>query len=515
MELGRNDEAKNILAPALRMFPDDRDIAVLNGWLATRRRDLVEAERIWRSVRERFPDHVDGYIGYALALRDVSRLDESDAILLEASRRFPENPAIAIDLAQLPERRQDWALASQRWREVTSRFPDLAGAYIGLSNCLLRQGNVIDAEIIVQEGLNRFPDEAELAAAEARLGAGRNDWPLALALWTTIERRFPDNPVGSLGLGQALRDCGQLDRSADALREALVRFTNNVELEVQLALTLSAGREWAEALAHWDSLKRRFPGNSDVRWGIAQILDKALSDQAAAKGEAFEIPPAVLANDVDDSEYIKTLAALFKRFESIGDSCEFGMVQRVFHADQVSLLRWAATSPENLVKALDDRLDGVGDPQHTIISISGDEYTTEDRRYLMHSHTFTSPAVEPMESFAKEQCRRLQWLRRKLIDNLTTGAKIFVYKYEEGLTNAQIDALYVSLCGYCRDVALLCVKLEEPGHPSGSVERVRGGLFIGYIDRFSTVDVSVSAWIAICRSMVAKLPPGVNRMKLI
>jgi hypothetical protein len=278
-------------------------------------------------------------------------------------------------------------------------------------------------------------------------------------------------------------------------------------------LTLSAKREWPAALAHWESLKKRFPGNSDVRAGIVLILDQAVSDQATSEDPRFEIPPVVLAPDADESAYIKTLGALLKRFESLGASCELGMVQRMFQADQVSLLRWTATSPENLVKALDNRFEGVGEPQHTNVTIIGDEYRTEDRRYGMHSHTFTSPAIEPVEVFGPEQCRRLQWLRGRLIDSLVAGAKIVVYQHRGGLSDDHIVALYTALCRYCPDIALLCVKLEDASHPCGTVESVRGGLFVGYIDKFSTVDISVSAWITLCQTAAAKLPPGVNRVE--
>jgi tetratricopeptide (TPR) repeat protein len=514
MDLGRFDEARTVLAPALRMFPDDRAIAIVSGWLATRRRDILEADRIWGSVRDRFPDCADGYRGHALALREVGRLDEAEAMLLEGARRFPLDSVIAMDLALIPERKHNWSLASERWRGVRSRFPDLVEAQIGLGNSLLREGNASEAAAVYEEGLRRFPDDIDMAAAQARLAAGANDWPRALELWTAVKDRFADSPAGSLGLGQTLRDCGELERSVNVLGEALRRFAGDIELEVQLALTLSAQRLWPQALARWESLKRRFPNNTDVRWGISQILDKALSDQAAGHGEPFEIPQIVLATEADDSEYVKALSTLFKRFESLGDTCEFGMVQRIFQVDQVSLLRWAATTPENLVIALDDRFSGVGDPEHTIIAINGDEYTTEDRRYLMHSHTFTSPNLEPIELFAPEQCRRLQWLRRKLIDNLTSAGKIFVYKYEDGLTDSNITALYEALRRYCPDIVLVCIKLEEAGHRSGTVESIRGGLFVGYLDRFSTVDISVSGWISVCQAVAQRLPTGTTRIEV-
>jgi tetratricopeptide (TPR) repeat protein len=460
MELGRFEDAKNVLAPALRMFPDDRDIVVLSGWMATRRRDIEAAERIWGSVRERYPENVDGYLGHALALRDVNRLNEAEVMLTDASRRFPENSLIAMDLAHIPELRKNWSLASERWRRVMAQFPDLPAAYIGLGNSLGREGDMKEAEATYSAGKRRFPDDIALGAAQASLSASAGDWVTALARWKTLRQRFPGNPLGYLGLAQTLRGSGELSQSLEALSEALQRFPENMELEIQLALTLSAKREWPTALARWESLKKRFPNHSDVRSGIAQILDKALSDQAAANTVAFSVPSALLAADVDDSEYIRSLSVLFKRFESLGDTCEFGMVQRIFQADQVSLLRWAATSPENLVKALDTRFDGVGDPEHTVISINGDEYTTEDRRYSMHSHTFTSPAAEPIEFFVPEQCRRIQWLRGRLLDNLASASRIFVYKHEEGLTVNNINSLYAALCRYCPETALLCVNRE-------------------------------------------------------
>ena len=513
MELGRFDEATHVLAPAVRMFPDDRDIAVTSGWLATNRRDIVEAEKIWCSVRERFPDCADGYRGHALGLREVSRLEEAESLLFEGSQRFPLDSLIAMDLAGIPERKQNWSLASQRWRDANARFPDLVNAYIGLGNSLFREGHVLEAAAMFEEGLVRFPDNIDMAAAQARFAADSNDWPRAIQLWTALQYRFSDSPVGSVGLGQALRDSGELERSFEALNDARRRFPGNIELEVHLALTLSAQRLWSRALAHWESLKERFPHNGEVRWGIAQILDKAISDQASGYGEPFAIPPIVFATDADHSEYTKQLSMLFKRFESLGDTCEFGMVQRMFQADQVSLLRWAATTPRNLVTALNDNLAGVGDPEYTIIAVNGDEYTTEDRRYLMHSHTFTSPKLEPPEVFAPEQCRRLQWLRSKLIDNLKAAAKIFVYKYEDGLDETDCVALYDALRRYSPEIALLCVHLEDAKHAAGTVELIRGGLFMGYLDKFSTVDISVHGWLKLCQAVAQHFPSASNRMQ--
>lgn len=497
-----------MLAPALRMFPDDQAIAFLNGWLATRRREVAEAERIWREARERYPNEVDGYLGYALALRDVGRLDEADSILAEASVKFPSNVVIAMDFARIPERKRNWPQAVERWRQIVGKFPDVTEAYIGLANSLRDGAFVAEAQAVLRIAIERFPDSADVAAAAAGLASSLRDWPSALLLWAGLQQRHPHNPSGYLGLGRALRDCGDFQRSADTFVEALSRFPHHLELEVELALSLSWKREWPRAMALWESLKQRHPDVSHVRWGISQILDRALRDQTATDIGFFEIPPSVLHNKIDESEHISRLAALLVQFESLGDTCEFGMVQRMFHADPISLLRWASTAPEDLVTALDTNFDGVGDPENTIIRIENDEYITEDRRYYMLSHTFTPPATEPIELFSVEQCRRMQWLRRKLISDLSAAKKIFVYKSNTGLTDEQMLALHASLRRYNPKLVLLCVRLQNPEYPTGTVVRIQDGLFVGYIDRFSTVDISVNAWVNLCEHTAARLSAG-------
>jgi tetratricopeptide (TPR) repeat protein len=504
--LGRYGEAAQVLAPALRMFPDDQELAVLNAWLATRRRDTEEARRLWRDVRARFTDIPDGYRGEAAALVDVGRLDEADAVLVEGLKHFADNFELAGDHARIAEYRPNWPLAAGRWREVVARCPDEPAAHIELCNSLLKSGQPEEAQTVVKESLQRFPEDVAVAATEAAVASQRKDWERAIEVWTAIETRFPHDVRGPVGLAHTLRASGQLERAEQSLAEAAQRFSGNVEIEVQLALTLSAGRQWPKALALWASLKERFPQHSQVTWGISHIIDQAVIDQAAAVNEPFEIPPTLAQGPVDQSAEVKSLSKLLNRFESMGDSCEFAMVQRLYNVNNLSLLRWASTPPDMLLAALDLDLAGVGDPQNTIIAVSGDEYTTEDTRYYMHSHTFTAPAAEPLESFGPEQCRRIQWLRGRFLLGLKAAAKIWVYTYRGGITDPQQTELYGAVCRYNPDNVLLCVKLQTPEHPLGSVEEIQAGLFVGYLDRFSTIDISVDGWLTLCRQVAARLP---------
>ena len=81
-----------------------------------------------------------------------------------------------------------------------------------------------------------------------------------------------------------------------------------------------------------------------------------------------------------------TPGELTMRFESLGSNCEFGLVQRNFGAEPLSLLRWSNLTPTSLCAMLETRFDDVGNPENSFVQIHGDEYLTGDSRYFsMHS----------------------------------------------------------------------------------------------------------------------------------
>jgi Tetratricopeptide repeat len=393
----------------------------------------------------------------------------------------------------------------QRWRDVIGRFPRLESAHVGLGESLYKAGNEAESEAAFQAAQERFPNDISLPAAVANIASNALDWPKALRLWADVLERFPANSIAHIGLARTLRDSGNLDQSEARLEQAIKLFPGNFELEVQMALTLSFKRQWPKALALWKSLRERWPAHAAVRQGISLVLPQAERDQRQSRPEPFEIPKLLLTTEDTASEHIQKMASIFKGFESLGSDCEFGMVQRIFNVDQPSLLRWAATLPEMLVQALDDQLEGVGDPEHTVVIDHCNEYFTQDRRYRMTTHTFTPPASVPIEEFTLEHLERMQWLRRKFLSDLTAAKRTFVYKNNDGITDEQMFALYASLQRYNADIRLLCVRLQEQDRVSGTLHQLKTGLYVGYIDRFSTVDISVAEWTTVCQQLATRL----------
>ena len=59
------------------------------------------------------------------------------------------------------------------------------------------------------------------------------------------------------------------------------------------------------------------------------------------------------------------------QFESLGDNCELGLVQRRAGVEPLGLLRFAGAPLRRLITALDARFEGIDDPE-AILSMPGE-----------------------------------------------------------------------------------------------------------------------------------------------
>ena len=501
-DLSRFADAQAVLQPALRRFSTSAEMAVMSAWTAHYLADFTAAVASWEGVRGRFPDLAVGYTGAATSLLPLGRVAEAAALVQQAVHLFPNDIHVAMDFARLPEHAQDWDEAARRWAAVFERFAEVDAVRSGYAEMLSKAGRWSEAEVLLEAAVARPGAEFGALKSHADAAVQRRDWPAALARWRLVTERFPDRTASWHGLADAQGAAGRLDDASATLADAVARFPDCVELERQHAQTATLRRDWTTALRLWDDLKRRYPRNHDVLSGIKQALWQAQQDLGVAVGDGsaapFVIPDSLLTLD-DGTSDSAAVRELLLRFESIGDTCEFGIVQRCFGAEPISLLRWASTPPDHLVAALDTRFAGVGDPDNTVIAVIHGEYVTHDKRYHMFSHTFTPESAEPLEQFTKQHLRRTQYLRRKLLDDLADGDKIFVYKCLQGLSDEQARAIHQAILCYGGRQALLCVRLEDAAHPRGTLAVLGDGLFVGYIDRFSTVDINVDIWVELCR----------------
>ena len=200
------------------------------------------------------------------------------------------------------------------------------------------------------------------------------------------------------------------------------------------------------------------------------------------------------------------LAELATRFESLGDNCEFGLVQRRCDTEPLGLLRFAGAFSHDIVRGIERGFEGIGDPADIEPRLEGDdagkrEFMIHERKYGLIYHTFVYEGQRDPELLRRQEGTRLQFLRRKFLEEIDAGEKIFVYRAGGDVPEAEILSLFLALNRGGRNT-LLWVAPERGGRPCGTVEVLMNGLLKGHIDRFApgsnAHDFSFEGWITVC-----------------
>ena len=196
---------------------------------------------------------------------------------------------------------------------------------------------------------------------------------------------------------------------------------------------------------------------------------------------------------------------MFMRFESLGDNCEFGLVQRRLGAEPLGLLRFSFLELPLLRRGLRSGFDGLGDPASIEVTVAGNdrEFVVKETVYNLTYHTFQYEHQMTLETVRHQQVARLNFLKRKLTEDLVSGEKIFVIKRFPPLRPEEVLPIYTILNEAGANWLLWMVPADDT-HPAGTVQKLLPGLLRGYIDRFAPPenahDLSLDGWTAVCEA---------------
>lgn len=210
------------------------------------RRELDEAEKLFREERDNAPGNVRAVFG--LGLVAVARGDEpvaTDLFTLARQSRYARKRATA-QLARLALARGDRDAAARLEKEaVPPPDPSWPDPFVEASRGLLagRRARTEEASRLEQEG--RFAEAAELFLNEVR----EHSTPRAYS-----------------GAGINLLRAGQVQEAVPLLREGVRLAPDDAQAHYYLALALFT---WAEAQ------QQRSPGSKQVREAFAEVRDHA------------------------------------------------------------------------------------------------------------------------------------------------------------------------------------------------------------------------------------------------
>ncbi len=278
------------------------------------------------------------------------------------------------------------------------------------------------------------------------------------------------------------------------------------------ALTASAPLRFI--FDHPDARRPADFGNEGDLRQLAVCFRRLLLSPILGQTDASSAQPILDLRAADIGALTGSPAVQFmQRFESLGDNCEFGLVQRRCGAEPLGLLRFANLELRQLLHGLDLRFEGLGEHGGLEFWLSDGarrEYVIRDRRYSLVFHTFLYQGEVSEDELLEKQSRRLGFLVRKLLQDLESGEKILVCKRNIPLMESEILALHAALNRFGRNT-LLWVVLADDDHPAGGVDKILPGLLRGYVDRFAPYenahDLSLEPWLSVCVN-AAKLVAG-------
>ena len=157
----QTDRAWSTLQQALKQYPDDLNLLYSHAMLAEKRNDLDQMERDLRAIIKREPDNAMALnaLGYTLSDR-TTRYAEAKALIQQAYDLNPDDPAV---------------LDSLGWVNY-------------------RLGNLDEAERLLRQALERFPDQ-EVAAHLGEVLWANGKQREAKKIWGTFLKENPDSPI--------------------------------------------------------------------------------------------------------------------------------------------------------------------------------------------------------------------------------------------------------------------------------------------------------------------------------
>jgi hypothetical protein len=200
----------------------------------------------------------------------------------------------------------------------------------------------------------------------------------------------------------------------------------------------------------------------------------------------------------------KPEAAILGAFENLGENCELAVAQQHYGVEQpLTLLRWAGTTYDKLLRGLGNRFAELGEPASTEVFWQFTDYRLRTPYFNFHTGVNQPQHSDNLAEVHRFGCATLRLLRRKLLQDIAGAKRIFVFRSTSpGFGPAETRPLFAALRAI-GPASLLCVAPARPCQPDDGVEQPDDGLYLAYLEDFLVSNGPFDAWLALCSRVLA------------
>lgn len=234
-ELGRLNEAEQLLESAVGRFPNDASLAILHASLANARRDWPAAMIRWKLARERFPENPWSYLGSIHALRASGDADEVATMLSKAEtvlpvakeRGFDAMAARRVEL-EIARARVDWAAVKEAAQNIIAKEAEpSAQTLLVLAQACWHVENHEAADRAAEQALAADPGLSEAWLVRAWVATDQGDGEAALSYYRRLVELNPNTVRWLLKVVQLLNLLGHVKEAVHELKAISARWPDD------------------------------------------------------------------------------------------------------------------------------------------------------------------------------------------------------------------------------------------------------------------------------------------------
>ena len=180
-ELGRLDEAANILHQILNLHPQDVGALAELGRVLRHKGDRTAALEVWVAAATANPNHAGLKAEVALDLLELGRLDEAETLLRHVLENEPKHVESLVGLAQIARRKGDRLASLAAFEAASAANPDHHGIKAELAADLRELSRIDEAEAVLRQVLESEPKHVESLVELAHIARSRGDRLASLA----------------------------------------------------------------------------------------------------------------------------------------------------------------------------------------------------------------------------------------------------------------------------------------------------------------------------------------------
>ncbi|MGB3508614.1 MAG: tetratricopeptide repeat protein [Microcoleaceae cyanobacterium] len=224
--LGKFEEAEKVFRQLKEIYPE-----LPNGYEGYARvsHSLADWElglERWENAISQFPGNIGFAVQKGNVLINLSRFDEAERVFLELIEKFPAQPHGYEGYARVSHSLADWELGLERWEYTISQLPHYFNFYVQKGNVLITLFRYQEAENVFEKLVEKYPYRHQGYDGLARVSMQAQKWELALTRWQTTIDKFSNNLPFLVGKANAYIELHEFDSAQDLADRIFSQYPN-------------------------------------------------------------------------------------------------------------------------------------------------------------------------------------------------------------------------------------------------------------------------------------------------